>query len=84
MYTAVRAAGCSALLNWQRYANDCNGCELRIRVFRTNFETPEEGRAGRYFMRFGEDEQPKFDRAFKVTRNALGIAWSHGKKSAIG
>lgn len=77
-YGVVRVQGCSAQFNWQRYANDCNDCELTVRVFDAPFETPEERRAGKYFMRFGEGERPVFEGIFKVTRHpALGVAWSY-------
>ena len=75
----VRAQGCPALFNWQRYANDCNGCDLTIRVFASSFETPDERKAGKYFMRFGDEKRTKYEGRFTVTRHpALGVAWSHG------
>ena len=81
-YGVVRAQGCSALFNWQRYANDCNDCELTVRVFASSFETPEERKAGKYFIRFGDDEErPKYEGTFAVTRHpALGVAWSYRGK----
>lgn len=80
-YGVVRAQGCSALFNWQRYANDCNDCELTVRVFASSFETPEERKAGKYFMRFGDEERPKYEGTFAVTRHpALGVAWSYRGK----
>lgn len=80
-YGVVRVQSCSALFIWQRYANDCNDCDLTIRVFAASFETPEERRAGKYFMRFGEGEHPRYEGSFKVTRHpVLGVAWSHGGK----
>ncbi len=80
-YGVVRVQGCSALFNWERYANDCNDGELTVRVFPSGFETPQERREGKYFMRFGKDERPKYEGKFKVTRHpALGVAWLHGGK----
>jgi hypothetical protein len=77
-YGVVRVQTCSALFNWNRYANDCNGSELTVRVFRAAFETPEEQRAGRFFMRFGDDERAVFNAIFEVTRHpALGVAWTY-------
>lgn len=50
-------------------------------VFAAAFETPEELRAGKHFMRFGEGERPTYQAVFQVTRRpALGIAWSRGGK----
>ena len=80
-YGVVRVQGCSALFNWVRYANDCNGSELTVRVFQAGFEIPEEQRAGKYFIRFGEDERPVFQGTLKVTRHpALGVAWNYQNK----
>ena len=80
-YGVVRVQGCSALFNWERYANDCNKGALTVRVFAAPFETPDERRAGRQFMRFDKDERPKVERTFKVTRHpALGVAWTSGGK----
>lgn len=80
-YGVVRVQGCSALFNWTRYANDCNGSKLMVRVFRAGFETPEEQRAGKHFMRFGKDERPVFQATFEVTRHpALGVAWNYQSK----
>jgi hypothetical protein len=80
-YGVVRVQGCSVLFNWHRYLNDCNDSELNVRVFDSGFETPEEQRAGKYFVRFGSDERPKYSRTFKVTRHpALGVSWSYGDK----
>lgn len=77
-YGVVRVQGCSALFNWTRYANDCNGSELTVRVFRTGFETPEEQRAGKVFMRFRDGERAVFNATFEVTRHpALGVAWNY-------
>ena len=80
-YGVVRVQGCSALFNWTRYVNDCNGSKLTVRVFRAGFETPEEQRAGKHFMRFGMDERPVFQATFEVTRHsALGVAWNYQSK----
>lgn len=80
-YGVVRVQGCSALFNWTRYVNDCNGSELKVRVFRAGFETPEEQRAGKHFMRFDMDERAVFQATFEVTRHpALGVAWNYQSK----
>lgn len=77
-YGVVRAQGCSALFNWERYANSCHDSELAVRVFAAGFETPEERRAGKSFRRFGEP-RPMSERTFKVTRHpTLGVAWKRG------
>jgi hypothetical protein len=81
-YTVVRVQGCSVLINWQRYVNDCNDSELAVRVYTCPFVTPEEARAGKYFAQFGREENPAFNRSYKVTRHpTLGVAWNYGGKT---
>lgn len=78
-YGVVRFNRCSALFNWQRYANDCNRCQLSVRVFNASFETPAERAEGRHYLRFGEHEAHKFHKTFQVTRTPpLGVAWTQG------
>jgi hypothetical protein len=78
-HTVVRVQGVSALFNWQRYANDCSESDLHVDIFAAGFETPDEMRAGKRFMRFGRESRPVYERVYRVARHpALGIVWKSG------
>lgn len=78
-YTVIRLQGSSVLLNWQRYVNSVENCELRARVFRAPFETPDEQRAGKSFTRLGQPN-PSFERTYTIRRGVeIGICWGRGQ-----
>jgi hypothetical protein len=79
-YFVVRCASCTVLLNWERYANSAEDCELHARIIPVAIETPEEQKAGRMFMRFGRS-QPVYDRSATIHRTMeLGVCWRRGSE----
>ena len=79
-YCVIRLEGCSALLNWQRYANSAEDCEMHCRIIPGPIETPQEQAAGRSFMRWGRTP-PALDRSYTVHRAIdLGVCWRRGSQ----
>jgi hypothetical protein len=80
-YCVVRLQACSAILNWQRYANSAEDCELTARVIPTSIETPDERRAGKSFMHFGR-VNPLLERTYKIHRSLdMGMCWRRGQEA---
>jgi hypothetical protein len=78
-YCVVRLQGASVLINWHRYANTADDCDLTVRIIPAAFETPAERLAGKYFMRFGK-EHATFERIYKAHRTmAHGVCWRCGR-----
>ena len=79
-YCVVRLQGCSVLLNWQRYFNSAEDCDLRTRVIPAPIETPDEQRAGKAFVRFGETSSV-FQGTYKIHRAMdVGVCWRRGQE----
>jgi hypothetical protein len=78
-YGVVRMNACTAVFNWERSANMCHESTLSVRVLNAPFETPQELKEGKHFMRFGDKPRVLWQASYVVHRTpTLGVCWRDG------